>query len=190
MSAPMTFFSYFAKSATPIEFVGLISAAVVKWNDYESTKSLIGVRESFERRDEIDIIVTSLAGAGDKHGLLNVFLQGGPTPKVVEKLRQRKWRGDLQFRPYSDEKPLDIDTGVKAVSLFELSELVEIVAKQRDRYCIVVCGPCNRCLESKAKALYPLITAPALAVANHVVTDTTTAQELLDLGKAAGRPVD
>ena len=176
LTAPVAFFSYFTGLAHDIEYVGLFSAAVVKWKEYEDFKQLPGIRESFQEAEKLDVIVTSLAQAGDEHGLLNMFLNmEGGSQKGLE---EHGHVGDVQWQPYSEKGPLDIDTGIRAVTIFDLQGLVSM-ASQPKKHVVLVAGPCVRCGESKAKALRPLLSVPELRVCNHLVTDVQTAKQIL-----------
>ncbi len=177
LSAPTSFFSYFTDLNHDIEFVGFYSAAVVPWSDYEQTKSHPVTRDSFAQKDEIDILVTSFAQADDEHGMLNEFLKmhHGET----DALEAAGHVGDVSWQPYSATGSLaHIDTGIRAMTLFELDDLVRM-ASTTGKHVVLVAGPCVRCGAPKTRALRPLLTVPQLRVANHIITDVRTARELL-----------
>jgi len=186
MTGPMSFLSYFADVPTKVDFVGLVSPIAVQWGHYDSTKELVGVRESFQSKDEISIIVSSLASIDDEHGLLNCLLnpeRKDTPPKPMRDLKRRGVVGDLQFRPYNEKGPVNINTGLRAITLFELEELVDRVSNRPGFQSVLICGPCNRCLKTKVPAARPLISGiNRLRVCNHFVTDVGTALELLELG--------
>jgi len=69
------------------------------------------------------------------------------------------------------------------MTLFELDELVECVAKETMDV-VLVSGPCRGCGKSRHKALLPLVSSPKLKMWSHLVTDLDTA----DLVLAAPRP--
>jgi hypothetical protein len=176
LSAPVAFFSYFSNLNHSIEFVGLFCAPVVSWEEYEEVKKLPVVRDSFKEAGSIDIVVTSLAQADDEHGLLNVFL-------TMHKGRQAGLGraghiGDVQWQPYSTEEPLTVNTGIRAVTLFDLPDLVELVTND-GKHVVLIAGPCTGCGRRKTKAIRPLLSQPSLRMCNHLVTDITTALELL-----------
>ena len=177
MTAPVAFFSYFMEVFPPPLFVGLFAPAVVDYKEYDKVKRWAGVAESFERAKAIDIIVTSLARAEDEHGLLNRFLRQN-NARGLKNLEKAGWVGDVQWRPYGPEGPIKENTGRRAVTLFELEELREMV--DDGRHVVLVAGPCLHCGVSKRIALRPLLAEPKLRVFNHLVTDIRTAEELLD----------
>ena len=184
--SPSTYFSYFDPALIDVKFVALFSATVVSNSDYENQKANPAIRYSFEKRDEIDIIVTSLASADHEHGLLGQYLthlvdQGLISRQVLPKMLEAGWIGDVQFRPYSVDGPLPEDVcPVRAVTLYELDELVEI-AKDRTngKYVVLVAGPCGECGETKKDALRPLLANEKLRLWTHLIVDAKTAKELL-----------
>jgi hypothetical protein len=184
--SPSTYFSYFDPALMNVKFVALFSATVVSNSDYENQKANPAIRYSYEKRDEIDIIVTSLAAADHEHGLLWRYLshlveQNLLSPNVLTKMFDAGWVGDVQFRPYSTEGPLPENVcPVRAVTLFELNELVEI-AKDRTngKYVVLVAGPCGECGATKKNALLPLLANGKLRLWTHLITDAKTAKELL-----------
>ncbi len=181
--APTTYFTYFDQSLTTIKYVALFSETVVSNEDYEKLKRNPGIRIPFEQRDDIDIIVTSLAEAHHEHGLLVRYLtslveQGLLEKTHLEKMFDAGWIGDVQFRPYSENGPLKEVCPVRAVTLFELDELVELT-KQDGKHVVLVAGPCGECGHSKMNALKPLLANESLRLWTHLVTDAKTARELL-----------
>lgn len=182
--APTTYFTYFDQSLTTIKYVALFSETVVSNEDYEKLKLNPGIRIPFEQRDQIDIIVTSLAEADHEHGLLVRYLtslveQKHLNSKLLEHMHKVGWIGDVQFRPYTVEGPLKEECPVRAVTLFELDEMVQF-ANQAGKHLVLVAGPCGECGHSKKQALRPLLANENLRLWNHLVTDAKTARELLE----------
>lgn len=181
--APVTYFSYFDDLLTETEFVGLFSAPVVPSGQYDQAITHPGVHESFERAEEIDIVVTSFATACDEHGLLAQYLRhliqiGEFGQEVLDKMQAMGWVGDVQFRPYTPRGPMLEGCPVRAVTLFELPDLVQRI-RQPDKYVVLLAGPCSECGITKTKAMLPLLTEPSLRLWTHLVTDVQTAAELL-----------
>lgn len=181
---PSTYFAYFDRNFTDIECVSLFSETVVNKDDYERIKLNPGTRRAFERKDEIDIFITSLAAAHHEHGLLEQFLSHLITeeliePDVLQDMYKAGWIGDVQFCPYSKEGPLDDICPVRAVTLFELDELVQFAQKD-GKYVVLVAGPCGECGESKKDALIPLLENEKLNLWTHLITDARTAREIMN----------
>ena len=178
LRAPVAFFGSFANLPMKVDYLGLFVSAAVPWNMYEDVKMQPGVRESFEHAAEVDIVVTSLASAADEHGALNRFLKLWKNDALDELMRQG-WVGDVQYLPYSTSGPISVESGVRAVTLFELSELVEMV-QSGDKHVVLVGGPCGHCGASKTEALRPLLEEPGLRVWSHLVVDAGTAEKLIE----------
>ncbi|MDR2171868.1 MAG: hypothetical protein LBP59_17120 [Planctomycetaceae bacterium] len=187
--APSTYFTYFEPDWTNIKFVALFSETVVGQEDYEKMKLNPGIKTSFDKRDEIDIIVTSLAAADHEHGLLVRYLtylvdEGLIDKGVLDKMFAEGWVGDVQFRPYSVNAPLPNEVcPVRAVTLFELDELVKMAKEDNGKHVVLVAGPCGECGKTKKHALLPLIANENLRLWTHLVTDVRTARELLCMNK-------
>ena len=188
--APVTYFSYFHDVLNEPEYVGLFSATVVPSGQYDQVIANPGVRESFDRADEIDIVITSFASANDPHGLLQRYLQhligkGELSQKALDEMEALDWVGDVQFRPYTAKGPMRDGCPVRAVTLFELADLVERV-KQPDKYVVLLAGPCHECGHTKTQALAPLLEQPGLRLWTHLVSDLRTAHELVKAKEDAG----
>jgi len=182
-TAPLSFLAYFDQAAPDIEYVGLFAPAVVEVDEYDHVKTLPGVEESFQRAKEIDIVVTSLATATDRHGELNRFInlgerKGEGKDSGVRALKKSGWVGDVSYRPYSNTAPIITSEGIRAVSLFELEDLVEL-ARKPNKHVVLVAAPCGICNEPKGAAIRPLLKEENLRLWNHLFIDLTTAQNLL-----------
>jgi DNA-binding transcriptional regulator LsrR (DeoR family) len=178
-TAPVSFLGYFDQAAPDIEYVGLFASAVVEVEEYAHVKTLPGVEESFRKASQIDIVVTSLASASDKHGELNRFMNLGERSNGnVEEIKRRGWVGDVSYRPYSKTGPITAAGGIRAVSLFELKDLVDL-ARKPNKHVLLVAAPCGICNEPKTEALKPLLKEKSLRLWSHLLMDLTTAQNLL-----------
>jgi DNA-binding transcriptional regulator LsrR (DeoR family) len=178
LRAPVAFFGSFQNLPMKVDYFGLFVSAAVPWNMYEDVKTQPGVRESFEHAPEVDIVVTSLASAADEHGALNRFLRHWSNEALGDLMRQG-WVGDVQYLPYSTKAPITVGSGVRAVTLFELADLVAMV-RSGDKHVVLIGGPCGECAVSKTEALRPLLEEPNLRVWSHLVLDSGTAEQLLE----------
>lgn len=176
MRAPVAFFAFFQDLPTRVGYRSLFVQAAVPWNRYDEVKTQPGVRESFECKDAVDIVVTSLASASDDHGALNRFLRPWGA-KGLSDLKRQQWVGDLQYLPFSAKGPIKVKSGVRAVTLFELPELAAM-ARTGSKHVVLLGGPCGECATPKHEALRPLFEAPSLRVWSHLVLDATTAHVL------------
>jgi len=177
LMAPIAYFSFFNDASVDVKCVGLFAEAVVSWDEYERVKTLPGVRESFEEAKKIDIVITSMASADDEGGLLNQFMKHDQ--KGMARLRKADWIGDVQFRPFSPKGPILVNSGIRAVTVLELEDLINMSTTPA-KHVILVCGPPRRSQVSRSKALRSLLEEPALRVWTHVVTDLETARSILD----------
>ena len=178
-TAPVSFFGFFEAVPTDIAYVGLFASAFVRSRDWARMRQGPGVKESFDRACEIDILVTALGSPSHGHGDFYRFMQIG-SEQGLQALRRAEWIGDVQYRPYSARGPLLTDAQVRAVTLFEISDLVEL-AERPDKHVVLVAGPCSYpgCGRTRTDAIRPLLVEPSLKVWKTIVTDTETARELL-----------
>lgn len=175
-TAPMAFFSQFEPLGLKITYVGLFAPAVVATQNYPTVQQEPGVAQSFEARKDIDLVLTSLASANDDHGALNQFLAAHAND--VTPLEREGWVGDVQYRPYSQQGPISQEADIRAVTLFDLPELVKM-AQTPNKYVVVVAGPCTECERTRSDALWPLLEQRELKVWTHLVLDYQTAEELV-----------
>jgi DNA-binding transcriptional regulator LsrR (DeoR family) len=176
LRSPVAFFGPFQELPGKVSYVGLFVSAAVPVGDYEKVKKQPGVRESFDRAHEIDIVVSSLASAQDEHGALNSFFKFGEGAGAAD-LRRQGWLGDVQYLPLGKQGPIRLNRGIRAITLLELPDFVSMVKK--DKYVVLVAGPCGNCGRTKEDALIPLLEEPSLKIWSHLVTDVDTANKLL-----------
>lgn len=189
-TSPTSYFAYFEEARCNVEYWGLFAPAVVHTDEYEKVRKLPGVVESFRHASEVDVIISSLATARDRHGLLNHLIRlqdERENTRIAERLRGAGWIGDVQFRPFTKDGPLGDEAGVRAFTLFELEDLVRI-ARDPDKAVILVAGPCGRCHRSRSSAVLPLLRVPELRVWSHLVTDLDTARRLVAEGSRRAAP--
>lgn len=184
--APSNYFTYFDPTRSGVEFVALFAETVVRSEDYAKLKDNPSIRIPLERREEVDIVITSLAAADHQHGLLVQYLgylseQGLLDPHVLEAMTAAGWIGDVQFHPYSAERPLDDLCPLRAVTLFDIDDLVSMACDAgSSKRVVLVAGPCGECEASKHHALAPLLANPRLRLWTDLITDAHTARRLLE----------
>ncbi len=176
-TAPVAFFGFFDGIATKINYIGLFAPAVVEADLYKNTINQIGVKESFDLREQINLVVTSLGIQRHKHGDFYRFMQYGKK-KGINTLLKAGWVGDVQYRPFGKEGPITLETDIRTVTLLELDELRKM-ADHENKHVVVVAGPCGSCRATRADALEPLLEEDSLRVWSHVVIDSKTAAVLL-----------
>jgi DNA-binding transcriptional regulator LsrR (DeoR family) len=181
-TAPVSFFGFFDALPTETHYVGLFAPAFVRTRDWSGMLAGPGVRESFDRRGQIDIVLSALGSPSHGHGDFFRFMETG-SKRGLETLLHAGWVGDVQYRPYSKRDPLLTDAEVRAVTLFELRDLVEMAGRPEDKHVVLVAGPCSvpGCGRTRTEAILPLLVEPSLKLWTSIVTDVTTAHELLEL---------
>jgi DNA-binding transcriptional regulator LsrR (DeoR family) len=189
-NAPVAFFNLF-HGIPGVSYRGLFAPAFVAEPEWEKTLENVGVRESVEEKDKLQVVITSLASRKDEHGELNRFMAanaelGSRARHVLDDQQGRV--GDVMYRPFSERGPITHKTDIRAVTLFELQELVRFAA-ETSKAVILVAGPCGapECRRSRSDALLPLLQEPSLDVWSHLVTDDVTAVNCLN-GAALDAP--
>lgn len=135
-TAPVTFFGFFEGIVPEVKYVGLFAPPVVDTDQYEKTIGLVSVKESFEARKQLHLVVTALGSASHEHGDFHNFMKLGDDKKGVKVLKDAGWVGDVQYRPYSKTGPITDETEIRAVSLLDLDELVAM-ANSDDKHVVV-----------------------------------------------------
>lgn len=186
-TSPLGFFGLFDDFGDRVKYVGLFAASGLSAERYRRDVRRYPVSEAFDRKKEIDIIITSLASAQDKHGNLNQFLKAqkgetGEKGEDVGKLHDAGWIGDLQYRPFSRSGDIKGVQKTWAVTLFELDELRKFAATP-NKHLLLVSGPCVDCQKTREAPMEVLLSVPALKVWTHVIMDVTTAEKLADMAR-------
>jgi len=186
-TSPLGFFGLFDGFSERVRYVGLFAASGLSAERYKRDIRRYPVSVAFDRKDEIDIIITSLASAKDKHGNLNQFLEAqkgetGEEGEDVDKLHEAGWIGDLQYRPFSATGDIKGVQKTWAVTLFELDALRKFAAKP-DKHLLLVSGPCVDCKSTREAPMEVLLSVPDLKVWTHVIMDVTTAEKLVAMAE-------
>jgi DNA-binding transcriptional regulator LsrR (DeoR family) len=179
-TAPVAFFNFFHGNPF-VSYRGMFAPAYVKSESFDEQITDVGVRESFQEKKKIQIIVTALASQQDPHGELNRFMAvnedlGREARKILDEEEHRK--GDVMYRPFNEAGPITRSAGIRAVTLYELAQLRDFVHKEK-KAVILVAGPCSTCQRSRSDALLPLLREPSLDLWSHLVTDDETATRCL-----------
>jgi DNA-binding transcriptional regulator LsrR (DeoR family) len=183
-TAPVTFLGYFADVESVGGCVALFSTPAVLFDKYEEELANRIVRQSFEKANEIDLVITSLGAYRDKH---NTLVDLATVTKSKKPETEDPIVGDIGYCPYGDKGPLEVTSGYRPVTIFSIEDLVDR-AKDRLKEVMLVAGPCPKCEgdeESRKDsvrddALHPLMTVPELRAWSHVYMDTTTATRLTE----------
>ena len=173
----ISFFNLFPKRLVEGRTVGLFAETLVPQDAFDRIKERPGVKEAFAEQKGINLVVTSMGDVRDEHDLLMMFLEQSPPGKG--RPRTEKWRGNVQYRPYTADGPV-VENGkeLRAVTIFELKDLVQ-AASEKNRHVILMARQCGICGRTRAQALRPLLTNPNLKVFSTLVMDAATARDLL-----------
>lgn len=175
--SPESFFGMFSQCGMKPEMVGMPAPPFVASNQYQQTLKNPAVKVAFEKKHEIDIVVTALASVHDEHGCMRSLIdyQGGESPSWMTRSRVI---GDIQYRPFSEKGPVLERGSLRAITLFELAELREMV-QQDGKYVVLIAGPCDVCGKTREAALKPVMVNDDLKVWSHLVCDLDTAEGLV-----------
>lgn len=184
LGSPITVLSEFEGTANSVEYVGLFAPAAVPTRQYKAVTETPAVKECIDEAKKIDIVVTSLARAKDEHGELNRFIEhvkSGPfdVADAKRKLTSAGWIADVGYCPVSADGPIEINYGMRPVSLFDIERLIEHAASD-GKYVVLVAGPCATCKAPKTEALRPLLASPNLQLFSHLITSMDNVQPLFE----------
>jgi hypothetical protein len=179
LTTPLAFFGFFEDVVPEVELVGLFAKPFVAHHEFEKTMTQFGTESAFNRRHEIDIVVTSLGSSEDDHSSLKLHMEEvGFDQATEEVLEENDWKGDFHLRPFNEHGPIVENKGNRAVALFEISDFVTM-ARDPAKRVVVVSPPCLECGYTRGAALQLLLTVDRLKAWTHLVTDVPTARELI-----------
>jgi hypothetical protein len=160
-----------------VEFVNLPAEPVCASGARLEDSRCEEVREARARVDELDIVITSMAGSGDLHGHLRRHLARPDFRTPAAELERGAWVGEVLLQPYGRSGPIRTSRGLRPVTLLDLQDLARI-AGTKGKYVILLCGPCMGCGAPKTEALRPLLEAPSLNIWTHLVVDYRNARSV------------
>lgn len=174
--APISFFNLFPNAYIE-KRIGFFAESIVTQNYFNVMKEKSPLSDIFKLRDEIDLVVTSMGDIKNEHDLLRaLMIKAGSKP---DQLLAKGWIGNVQFRPYGKEKPIEASGDeFRAVTLFEINEFVQMAEKKNKHVLLIARKCCERCPDRSA-ALRPLLESPKLKVWSKLVMDIATAKGLL-----------
>jgi DNA-binding transcriptional regulator LsrR (DeoR family) len=174
----ISFFNLFPPTSIDQQ-IGLFAETLVRSRSIQEIRTRPGCREAFEAAKDIHLVVTSMGDMEDEHALLRIWYnecQNEPKPSWWGEAV-----GDIQYRPYGQDRFIkDKPTDLRAVTLFELEDMVTL-AQKRDRHVILIARQCGVCepRRTKAKAVRPILKHPEMRIFSRLVVDSPTAYELL-----------
>jgi DNA-binding transcriptional regulator LsrR (DeoR family) len=162
------------------EKIGMFAGNLVSEEEFRSISDRPGVREAIavKQKGNIDIVVSSMGAFGDKHDLLSQHLREAGID--VGGLRDEEGRallGNVQYRPYSAMRFVRNEK-LRAVTLFELEELVDFAGKA-GKTVILMVRRYGGSKGTRARALAVLMQRPDMRLFSHLVLDDVTAEDLI-----------
>ena len=149
---------------------------MVGTKQFQALKRLDGIHESFDRAKDLDIVVTSDSLWNDPHNKLRHYIEAR-YPESIPALKKAGCMGDMLWRPLGLRGPVVEDTEIRAMTLMELTDLQEFIA--RGKQVLLLLGPCAYpgCNIPKTEMLKAILgIKPPLAT--HLVVNSVTARKL------------
>lgn len=174
-TAPLSFLGYFTDLPAEVQYGAFVAAPLVSREDSAKLNEDPLYKESLFLRDEIDVVIMSVANFDDQHSVLRDLARITRDQSVLE---ARGIVGDVCYQFFSKDGPADIDPDRRVLTLFNIEDLVNM-AKTKGKEVLLVSGPCRGCGKSREKSLEPLLRVPELKVWSHVYLDSRTAKKLL-----------
>ena len=166
--APVSFFNQFPKNKVKTSY-GLFAPNLIPAKEFKTMVKRPGVREAYDAKSNIDLIITSM-GAVKEPDILTSLLK---EQMDIEELRNEGWVGNVQYRPFSETGPIkEKPNQWRAVTLFELDELVEMADRKRKHIILMARG-------KDSEALLPLLANKKLRVFSEIILDKRSATNVL-----------
>lgn len=174
---PNAFFTYFVNDPAMqvgTSFVGLHAPAMVETELLPRLRDLAGIAEAYKHADEIEILVTSASCWKDEHSMLRKYMK--LADESEEQLEREGCVGDMLWQPISRNGPIEPKTVIRAMSIIDLSEVSEFVA--RKNHVLLVAGPCGECHAPRSEVLKAILDQEQQLI-THLVVDSRCGSELV-----------
>jgi hypothetical protein len=165
-------------------FSVLHASAIVYTEGYDQSLEQPGIVNPFQRRKELDIIVTSLSDWSDEHSFLARHMREHDRTRYEAVLKSHRFVGDMLTRPIGPDGPIpDSLFTVRALTLMDLENVPAFLQNPKNRL-LLVCGPCPVCHNPKTKVLraaldYSQVHGPEIRLVSDIVVESRTARQLL-----------
>ncbi len=173
---PNAFVLYFMmekESWIETQFVGFPAPGMVHTSQIPAVQALPGISSAYDARHEIDIIVTSASLWSDADSMLCKHMKAHGSS--FDALQNAGCLGDILWRPLGKTGPIEISTEMRAMTIFELSDLPGLI--RNGKHVLLVLGPCGGCNRPKGEILRAVLNAEEPLI-SHLVVDTRSAREL------------
>ncbi len=180
MEDPNAFFVYLA-DGLPVEsrFVRLLAPGLVTPEVERTLKPIEGIKEAYQAREKLDIVVSSAGAHWDKgcSRLHKLYSERGAT-QLIEDLTGARCIGDMIWRPVGRTGPIHMETRLRAMTLLDPSELPGFL--QEGKKVLLALGPCYDCGKPKGEILDAVLRWKPRHI-SHLVVDTGSVYEMRDL---------
>ncbi|MCF0234773.1 MAG: hypothetical protein HUK22_07340 [Thermoguttaceae bacterium] len=191
---PTAYARKFVEGGVDVKFEGFFVSPLVSVESFDDLRNNPSLRACFDKRDEIDVVITSLARANDEDGLIRKYFDAlkkqnyfeipadkGTFRRIDPKkdLEEQGWIGDVLFQPYSKTKPI-VPKSYRTIALFDIEALRKFAERPGKRV-VLIAAPCGKCHQSKAEALLPLLLVKDLRICTDLVLDVGTANDILEM---------
>lgn len=174
---PNTFFSLFQTGypqGVEFKFVGLHTPPLVETIEYAKIVNMEGIKESYQEAKKIDIIVTSATSWSDEHSTFQKYMQ--KSENCFNILKSQKCVGDMLWLPLGEENLIEVQTEIRAMTLFELNQLPGFI--QKGKNVLLILGPCGQCNQTKAHVLKAILNQKKHLI-THLVADSRSVRMAL-----------
>ena len=143
-------------------------------DEYDTLRNSEGIKESYDRAGDLDIIVTSAADWTDEHSNFHQYMER--SAGCAEMLVKGGCIGDMLWLPVGPHGPLNVQTKIRSMTLIELGELPSFMEK--GKHVLLVLGPCAMCRRTKSRVLSAILASEQKLI-SHLVVDTRSVKEAL-----------
>lgn len=179
-SQPNAIFSYFTEDhllPLSVSFVGLPAPGLVTDEQMKDlTINYPDIRKAFEHKRDIDILVTSAGGCWAKGHSALYKIYNELSPASRSQLDAAGCIGDLMWRPFGENGPLQTPTSMRVMTLVELEELSHFV--KNNKRVILSIAPCGECGRTKAKLLRAILSCSPPLITD-LIADSRSVAEIL-----------
>jgi DNA-binding transcriptional regulator LsrR (DeoR family) len=175
---PNSFAAHFTREPLQMEvrFEGLMCPGMVSADNEAVLRTMPGIKESYDKIDLLDVIVTSAGGHWDDgHSRLHGAYVEKDDQAALDWLKQHGCIGDLMWGPISKSGAVPLAGHTRAMTLITLDQLPRLI--QRRKKVMLILGPCVQCGKPKPEILDAVLNwSPPLIT--HLVVDSRTVHQL------------
>jgi DNA-binding transcriptional regulator LsrR (DeoR family) len=175
---PNSFAAHFTREPLQMEvrFEGLMSPGMVSADNEAILRNMPGIKESYDKIDLLDVVVTSAGGHWD---LGHSRLYGAYVEKndraALAWFKEQGCIGDLMWGPIAKSGAVPLGDHTRAMTLITLDQLPKLI--QQRKKVMLILGPCVTCGKPKPEILDAVLNwSPPLIT--HLVVDSRTVHQL------------